>query len=234
MRECREYEALISAAVDGAVTEAERRELMGHLAACAACRETYEQTMLIHEALAGWEAEEPPAALADRVMEKVRWQRRRNRQRRWQRISLAAACLAVAVLGAGMLRYLPGADSAGGEGGPVPFSVADAGAAADAAAPKAMPANGELQSNVTYFESGDGAAEASLEPGTLVSDDEALLRWMEERGVGETGEEGQRTGTIPAEELEALERYLSDAGADYAFTGEAGSEIRVIYRGDVQ
>ena len=70
MRECREYEALISAAVDGAVTEAERRELMGHLAACAACRETYEQTMLIHEALAGWEAEEPPAALADRVSNK--------------------------------------------------------------------------------------------------------------------------------------------------------------------
>ena len=63
MKECGEYEALISAAVDGAVSEAERRELMGHLAQCAACREKYEQMMALHEAFAAWEAEEPPADL---------------------------------------------------------------------------------------------------------------------------------------------------------------------------
>ena len=63
MKECGEYEALISAAVDGAVSEAERRELMGHLAQCAACREKYEQMMALNEAFAAWEAEEPPAAV---------------------------------------------------------------------------------------------------------------------------------------------------------------------------
>ena len=41
MEHCENYTALISAAVDGELTEAEREELMDHLAQCPGCREVY-------------------------------------------------------------------------------------------------------------------------------------------------------------------------------------------------
>lgn len=102
MQPCQEYEALISAAIDGEVTEEERRALMEHLSRCEGCREAYTQSLLLHEAFDQWE-EEAPAGLAEAVMEQVhREPRQRSRtrsRRRWMSLAAAAACLALIVVG---------------------------------------------------------------------------------------------------------------------------------------
>ena len=102
MEPCQEYEALISAAVDGEATEAERRALMEHLSRCEGCREAYTQAMLVHEAFDQWE-EEAPQGLAEAVMEQVRREKRQKKtgrsRRRWISLAAAAACLALIVVG---------------------------------------------------------------------------------------------------------------------------------------
>ena len=239
MKECGEYEALISAAVDGAVSEAERRELMGHLAQCAACREKYEQMMALHEAFAAWEAEEPPADLTAGVMEKIRRERKRSRRRRWQRMTLAAACLAVVVLGVQTVRRLPAESPVPDEdAGLAAYSAPDAVDSADEAAPKATLADsGDLQTDVTYFEAcdetggGQGEAEQAVSA-VLTSSHQALLLWMEENGAEAGGEsDGNRTWTISAQQLEQLEAYLQEAGAGYTLEGTPaeGGSVRVVY-----
>lgn len=102
MEPCQEYEALISAAVDGEATEEERRALMEHLSRCEGCREAYTQSLLLHEAFAQWE-EEAPRGLAESVMEQVRREPRQKKtsrsRRRWISLAAAAACLALIVVG---------------------------------------------------------------------------------------------------------------------------------------
>lgn len=102
MEPCQEYEALISAAVDGEATEEERRALMEHLSRCEGCREAYTQSLLLHEAFAQWE-EEAPQGLTEAVMEQVRREPRQKKtsrsRRRWISLAAAAACLALIVVG---------------------------------------------------------------------------------------------------------------------------------------
>lgn len=100
MEPCKEYEALISAAVDGEATEAERRALMEHLSRCEGCRETYTQTLLLRDAFSDWE-EEAPESLLPSVMEQVRREPRQKKRRRrsWMPLMAAAACLALIVVG---------------------------------------------------------------------------------------------------------------------------------------
>lgn len=102
MEPCQEYEALISAAVDGEATEAERRALMEHLSRCEGCREAYTQSLLLQEAFSQWE-EEAPQGFTEAVMEQVRreprQQKARRSRRRWISLAAAAACLALIVVG---------------------------------------------------------------------------------------------------------------------------------------
>lgn len=114
MQPCQEYEALISAAIDGEVTEEERRTLMEHLPWCEGCREAYTQSLLLHEAFDQWE-EEAPAGLAEAVMEQVHREprkRSRSRSRHWMSLAAAAACLALIVVGfqVGQTMRSPAAD----------------------------------------------------------------------------------------------------------------------------
>lgn len=100
MQPCQEYEALISAVADGEATDAERRALMEHLSRCERCRETYTQTLLLHDAFSQWE-EEAPEGLLPAVMDQVRREpRQRKRHRRsWMPLMAAAACLALIIVG---------------------------------------------------------------------------------------------------------------------------------------
>ena len=156
MEHCEKYAPLISAAVDGELSAAERSELMDHLAQCPACREVYSEMMAMHEAFSQLEAE-VPGDLAGDVMAKVRTQRQVKRPRHyWWQITAAAACCALVFLGyqhfygAGPMENT--ADTAG-EAAPYAAVSEDAGAdaasapdpeASDTAAPAPTPAPGSL------------------------------------------------------------------------------------------
>ena len=71
MRTCEEYEALISAFIDGALDGDSRGGLMVHMAQCPACQAYFDDQIAIHDALEGMEAQ-APADFTARVMEQVR------------------------------------------------------------------------------------------------------------------------------------------------------------------
>lgn len=106
MRTCREYEALISAFIDGCLPEADRTELEAHMAACPVCQAYFDDQIAIHEAMMDLEDVPAPADLAGRVMERVRTEAQERPARRkavrfpsWRQWAALAACCAVAAAG---------------------------------------------------------------------------------------------------------------------------------------
>ena len=131
MEHCEKYEALISAAVDGELTQTERSELMAHLAQCPACREVYGELMAMHAAFGDLDAD-VPGDLTQDVMAKVRAQRQIKKPRHaWWQAAVAAACLALIFVGYQNLRpsQLTGASDMAA------FSAAPAGAEGQAVIP---------------------------------------------------------------------------------------------------
>ena len=109
MRTCEEYEALISALIDGALTEEDQAELMAHMAQCPACQDYFNDQIAIHDALLGLE-DQAPEGFTERVMAQVRRESRRaaegpaapeGRKKKvtafplWRRYAALAACCAV-------------------------------------------------------------------------------------------------------------------------------------------
>lgn len=110
MRTCQEYEALISAFIDGALEEGDRAALMEHMAGCPACQAYFDDQIAIHDALEALEAE-APEGFAEQVMARVRTTAQEKPEEtakdekkvvsfpRWRRWAALAACCAVAALG---------------------------------------------------------------------------------------------------------------------------------------
>lgn len=109
MRSCEEYEALISAFIDGALAEEDRGALMEHMASCPACQQYFDDQIAIHDALESLEVP-APAGFAEQVMEHVRLtpqsatgperpEKKITAFPRWRRWAALAACCAVAALG---------------------------------------------------------------------------------------------------------------------------------------
>lgn len=103
---CDEYVELISAAIDGALSQEEAARLEAHLAQCPECRALYEDFAAIHSAL----GEVPPVALPpvpaymDRVMAAIDHQMdlreaKPKHRRYWQKGMAAAAVLAIVLAG---------------------------------------------------------------------------------------------------------------------------------------
>lgn len=96
MNECERYGMLISAMLDGEITEAEKDELEVHIASCPDCRRMYEAFRFVSESVKT-ELAEPPKQLHESIMNEVR--KRTHRKKGivyYLRASLAAAaCLAV-------------------------------------------------------------------------------------------------------------------------------------------
>lgn len=69
---CDNYLEMLSARLDGALTEAEERELEAHLASCPACRAAEAQLRALRAAFTGLEDVPAPEGLARDVMERVR------------------------------------------------------------------------------------------------------------------------------------------------------------------
>ena len=103
MRSCEEYELLISAFLDGELSEDARAELAKHLAACPGCQQYFDDLVAIHDA---FDQEEVPVPedFAEHVMARVRKtpQDGGNKVIRfphWRRWTAMAACCALVALG---------------------------------------------------------------------------------------------------------------------------------------
>lgn len=100
MSDCERYEALISAMLDGELTEDEQAEVQRHLASCPDCAAIYAAFAEVSEALkAEAEAEPLPAALHEGIMARVRVAEKAKKTHgaivRLRPILAAAACLVV-------------------------------------------------------------------------------------------------------------------------------------------
>ena len=120
MRTCEEYEVLISALIDGALSEEDRAELVAHMAECPACQAYFNDQLVIHDALSGLE-DRAPEGFTARVMDQVRRESVPERKPEkkvvafplWRRYAAMAACCAV-VAAAGFWAFhgrMPSANS---------------------------------------------------------------------------------------------------------------------------
>lgn len=103
-----EYIELISAAVDGTLTEAEAARLQSHLTQCADCRGLLRDMQDLHAALCSLPTEEPPAGLAGRILATVAEDNVTplpvRRTGGWKRWASSAAVIALILAGAWGLR----------------------------------------------------------------------------------------------------------------------------------
>lgn len=99
-----EYIELISAAVDGTLTEVEAARLQSHLAQCADCRSLLRDMQNLHAALRSLPTEEPPADLAGRILSNLAGDNVTplpvRRSMGWRRWAGSAAVIALILAGA--------------------------------------------------------------------------------------------------------------------------------------
>ena len=162
MKNCEEFAPLLSAFVDGELTENERAEVLAHVSGCAACRARLDELFVLHD------EPEVPADLTAKVMAAVRAEKaaqtpQRKKPGAWRRWAAMAACAALALFAAVTIPQM-GAEMAANDAAPADangqalFSTFDS----TAAAPKAQP-DQELPEQrwdaVQYAPGFDGAAE---------------------------------------------------------------------------
>ena len=171
MNPCEHWEELLSARLDGPLTQEEARQLEDHLAACPRCRQYARELEETQKALQAWAAE-PPPAVAAAILDAVRKEPRPAKRPRRAWMSLAAAAvLALVIWGAVQLPGLgksaesAASDSAVMEQGPMEDS------------------EGNQKTNEEYSqESASAAPEAS--PSVLTQDqaEELLKDFLDREG----------------------------------------------------
>lgn len=103
MNTCEGYEELISAFLDGMLSNQDRLALMEHMARCSVCQNYFNEQIAIHDALMDdMETIQVPAGFAGAVMERVRTapqEKQPGRTFRWRQWAVLAACCALAAVG---------------------------------------------------------------------------------------------------------------------------------------
>lgn len=103
---CEDCRALLSALLDGELSEHERAAVTEHLDGCDACRAIFGDLAAMHELLVPAEEADAPEGFSARVMQRVHAARMRRIRRR---VSGVAACLVlVSALGLAVSGGLPG------------------------------------------------------------------------------------------------------------------------------
>ena len=104
MKECEEFAPLLSAFVDGELTEEERAEVLAHVSECEKCRRLLGELTALHAALGELEDEDVPAGFTEGVMAAVRAEKaampRMKKPSAWRRWMPMAACAAIVALAA--------------------------------------------------------------------------------------------------------------------------------------
>ena len=104
MKKCEEFAPLLSAFVDGELTEEERAEVLAHVSECEKCRGLLGELTALHAALGELEDEDVPAGFTEGVMAAVRAEKaaakpqvkKRSTWRRWMPMAACAAIVALA------------------------------------------------------------------------------------------------------------------------------------------
>lgn len=104
MKKCEEFAPLLSAFVDGELTEEERAEVLAHVSECEKCRGLLGELTALHAALGELEDEDVPAGFTEDVMAAVRAEKaampRMKKPSAWRRWMPMAACAAIVALAA--------------------------------------------------------------------------------------------------------------------------------------
>ena len=144
MLSCDEALELISAQLDGPLSQEEAARLEEHLSACPACRALADDLAELHGELPRLAAQ-PPAGLKEGVMDRIRASKvtpfqSKKRQWRWRSLASLAAVLALVLVGAGVMDQWRTDGFRGGEQAPGSVS---------AAAESNLPAGGDEEGPVT-------------------------------------------------------------------------------------
>ena len=104
MKNCEEYEPLISGFLDGELSAEDRAKAAEHLASCPACQQYFDDLVAMHDAFDQIEDVPVPEGFAEQIMARVRETPRAEAKKiipipRWRRWAALAACCAVAALG---------------------------------------------------------------------------------------------------------------------------------------
>jgi predicted anti-sigma-YlaC factor YlaD len=99
---CQEIEILLSAYIDGEVTEEEKRLVEAHLNACDACQTTMTEFSRLHTFYSELERQEAPAGFRQQVTQSLEARPRMLLTWRWPRMVYVVSC-ALFVLVSGVL-----------------------------------------------------------------------------------------------------------------------------------
>ncbi|MCI7473415.1 MAG: anti-sigma factor [Clostridiales bacterium] len=127
MLSCDEALELISARLDGPLTQEETARLEEHLSVCPACRTLADDLEELHEELPQLTAQ-PPAGLKEGVMDKIHTSKvtpfqSKKRQWRWRSLASLAAVAALVLVGAGVMDQWRTSGFRGSEENPGTVSV---------------------------------------------------------------------------------------------------------------
>jgi predicted anti-sigma-YlaC factor YlaD len=89
---CQEIEILLSAYIDGEVTEEEKHLVEAHLNECDACQTTMTEFSRLHTFYSELEKQEAPAGFRQRVTQRLEAQPRMLLPWRWPRVVYAVSC----------------------------------------------------------------------------------------------------------------------------------------------
>ena len=197
MREHERIQELISAMVDGELSEEERREVEAHIASCAECQALYEAFSGLSEAM---EAEELPDGLHQRIMDRVDLSAKvLRRQKQLKRLRAAMSLAAAFVVVIGTTLVIRGWSQSMGKSGSTPMMAKAAGGAAEAQ-PAAAPAE--------YLENSLYAAETTAEEA-----EEAEAEDEADYGPAFPAEEPLSSNTTATSLREAKDEAATDADA---------------------
>lgn len=94
---CEKYPEMISAYIDGELSEEEIAELEAHLISCEDCRSAFEIYRDISQEILN-DLEEPPCDFTDKVMSRIEAEERKKRRRVIRSFVGVAACVAIIIL----------------------------------------------------------------------------------------------------------------------------------------
>lgn len=167
MKCCEKYAAALSAFADGELNGSEREELLAHIEHCDACREYLSELMVLRAVFEEMPELQAPQGFAEKVLDRMHEEERAGRRHRRAIPRVLAACAALVVISAAVLRFaLPGVGAKNDS-----TACDDNGAADAASAPTADIAQNESDDTYTSY-----TYSAVQKDGTQYSPDDTPLR----------------------------------------------------------
>ena len=161
MTDCEKYIEMMSAMIDGELSQEQEAELHAHIEQCADCGKVYEAFKGISGALSE-ELATPPEALVKGVMYKIGVQKRASRRFSFGKFTALAACLALILLGASHFGLFNGGSkiSESSKSLAAPKAMENK----NAAVSSVSPSGGALEDNQEILMTSDGDASKAGEP----------------------------------------------------------------------